>query len=586
MSQSEAGAQAGERGGPDAPQKRRGRQPRPPQPPPTPAPEGSSAGAAPGASVGVAGGSQASSSSSSSSGSGTLSSLETLPTQDLPSIPEEDAEPAAPSPQPWGRLFGLAKGFPNCDCVENEYWFGRDTSCDYSFAKLKVAETELYKQYSKKHFRIFRELGPRSSYVAYIEDQSANGTFINGKVIGKGKKLPLASVAEIALSLPQNKVFVFSDLTEDDHQLEYPKELRDKYIISKTLGSGACGEVKLAFERDTCNKVAIKIINKRRFMADVLPENQDKPFNVETEVEILKKIDHPCLIKIIDFFEGEDFFIVLELMEGGELFDKVLRPARLSEATCKLYFYQMLLAVQYLHEKGIIHRDLKLENVLLSSPEANCLIKITDFGQSKILGETSLMKTLCGTPDYLAPEVQTFSGTGGYGRSVDCWSLGVILFICLSGYPPFSDKNARLSLREQIARGDYYYCAEIWDHVSKEGKLARQRQGAERDFLAPENYLWLPTGFQLLLVLSQAGGRAFDLVQKLLVVDPHKRLKIEEALEHPWLQDENMKHTFQQLIAQAQDPVLKSEPFTSRKRHCAEQEQAGPSKVQIVKKCS
>ncbi|XP_062999837.1 serine/threonine-protein kinase Chk2 isoform X2 [Elgaria multicarinata webbii] len=478
--------------------------------------------------------------SQSSSSSGTLSSMDTLPTQDLPSIPE-DQEPGEPSPQPWGRLFSLAKGFPNCDCVKNEYWFGRDPSCDYSFAKLNLAETDLYKQYSKKHFRIFREPGTCS--VTYIEDQSANGTFINGKIIGKGRKLPLAHVAEIALSLPQNKVFVFSDLM-DDHQSEYPQELRDKYIISKQLGSGACGEVKLAFERVTCNKVAIKIINKRRFMADVLPEN-NKPFNVETEVEILKKVDHPCLIKIIDFFEGEDFYIVLELMEGGELFDKVVPPARLSEATCKLYFYQMLLAVQYLHEHGIIHRDLKLENVLLASREENCLIKITDFGQSKILGETSLMKTLCGTPDYLAPEVQNFAGTVGYGRSVDCWSLGVILFMCLSGYPPFSSKNTRLSLREQIARGDYFYCAEIWQHVSKE---------------------------------------AFDLVQKLLVVDPQKRFKIEEALEHPWLQDENMKRTFQRLIPQTQDSVLTPEPPTllprSRKRRLAEQEEAGPSKVQ------
>ncbi|XP_034955139.1 serine/threonine-protein kinase Chk2 isoform X1 [Zootoca vivipara] len=490
--------------------------------------------------------------SQSSSSSGTLSSLDTLPTQDLPTIPEDlEPGPQEPSPQPWGRLFSLARGFPNCDCVKNEYWFGRDASCDYSFAKLNMTETELYKQYSKWHFRIFREPGPGSCHVAYIEDQSANGTFINGKLIGKSKKLPLANVAEISLSLPHNKVFVFSDLMESDHQLEYPKELTDKYIISKTLGTGACGEVKLAFERDTCKKVAIKIINKRRFMADVLPENQDKPFNVETEVEILKKIDHPCLIKIIDFFEGEDFYIVLELMEGGELFDKVLRPARLSEATCKLYFYQMLLAVQYLHEKGIIHRDLKLENVLLSSPEANCLIKITDFGQSKILGETSLMKTLCGTPDYLAPEVQHFAEDGGYGRSVDCWSLGVILFICLSGYPPFSDKNARLSLREQIAQGEYYYCAEIWQHVSEE---------------------------------------AFDLVQKLLVVDPRKRLKIEEALEHPWLQDENMKHTFQQLITQTLEPVPAPEasplPPTSRRKRRHPQEQAGPSKVQKVEMAS
>nr|XP_056715106.1 serine/threonine-protein kinase Chk2 [Euleptes europaea] len=490
------------------------------------------------------GGSQAppSAASSSSSSSGTLSSLETLPApESLPPIAEE--EPDEPPPQqPWGRLFALRPGFHSFDCLSNECWFGRDPDCGYSFTRLNLAHTELYKQCSKKHFRIFREPGPRNSHVAYIEDHSLNGTFVNDKLLGKGKKLPLTHNAEIALAQTPNKVFVFSDLMVDS-QLEYPKELREKYIISNTLGSGACGEVKWAFERTTDRKVAIKIINKSRFMMDDLPQTE-RPFNVETEVEILKKVDHPCLIKIIDFFEGKDFYIVLELMEGGELFDRILPPARLSEAICKFYFYQMLLAVQYLHERGIIHRDLKLENVLLSSPEENCLVKITDFGQSKILGETSLMQTLCGTPNYLAPEVLTSAGTAGYGRSVDCWSLGVILFMCLSGYPPFSDQNARLSLREQITRGEYVYCAEKWKPVSKE---------------------------------------AFDLVQKLLTVDVDKRFKIEQALAHPWLQDKSMKNRFQQLLTQMNDLVLPSEapalPSTSRKRRHEKEELPTPKRA-------
>ncbi|PKU31517.1 serine threonine-protein kinase chk2 [Limosa lapponica baueri] len=220
-------------------------------------------------------------------------------------------------------------------------------------------------------------------------------------------------------------------------------------------------------------------------------------FNINTEIEILKKIDHPCLIKIKNFFEAEDYYIVLELMEGGELYDRVSRPIKMKEATCKLYFYQMLLAVKYLHDNGIIHRDLKPENVLLSSSEETCLIKITDFGQSKILGETSLMKTLCGTPTYLAPEVLNSLGTAGYSRAVDCWSLGVILFVCLCGYPPFNEQNTRLSLKDQITRGEYTFISKEWKHVS---------------------------------------DTALDLVKKLLVVDPSKRLTTEEALEHPWLQ--------------------------------------------------
>ncbi|NWV13416.1 CHK2 kinase, partial [Ptilonorhynchus violaceus] len=480
------------------------------------------------------------STSQSSSSSGTLSSLDTVPTQELPSIPE-DQESEELVPQPWGRLFALGKGFSNCDCVNDEYWFGRDKSCDYSFSKLGLSETGFYQNYSKKHFRIFREMGPKNSYVAYIEDHSANGTFVNRELVGKGKRLPLTHNSEIALSIQTNKVFVFSDLTVDD-QMMFPKEFREKYIMSKTLGSGACGEVKLAFEKSTCNKVAVKIINKRKFVASGLRE-ANPAFNINTEIEILKKIDHPCLIKIKNFFEAEDYYIVLELMEGGELYDRVSRPIKMKEATCKLYFYQMLLAVKYLHDNGIIHRDLKPENVLLSSSEEACLIKITDFGQSKILGEASLMKTLCGTPMYLAPEVLNSLGTAGYSRAVDCWSLGVILFVCLCGYPPFNEQNTQLSLKDQITRGKYTFIAKEWKHVS---------------------------------------DMALDLVKKLLVVDPSKRLTTEEALEHPWLQDEDMKSMFQQLLAQTcasmNPPETSKMRTTTRKRLHENEEESGSSK--------
>ncbi|XP_027432717.1 serine/threonine-protein kinase Chk2 isoform X2 [Zalophus californianus] len=434
------------------------------------------------------------SSQSSHSSSGTLNSLDTVSTQELCSIPE-DQEPEEPVPAPWARLWALQDGFPNLECVNDNYWFGRDRSCEYCFDEPLLKRTDKYRTYSKKHFRIFREMGPKNSYIAYIEDHSGNGTFVNRELVGKGRRLPLNNNSEIALSVWSNKVFVFFDLTVDDQSI-YPKELRDQYIMSKTLGSGACGEVKLAFERKTCKKVAIKIISKRKFAIGSERDADPVP-DVKTEIHILKKLNHPCIIKIKDFFDAEDYYIVLELMEGGELFDRVVGNKRLKEATCKLYFYQMLLAVQYLHENGIIHRDLKPENVLLSSQKEDCLIKITDFGQSKILGETSLMRTLCGTPTYLAPEVLNSFGTAGYNRAVDCWSLGVILFICLSGYPPFSEHKTQVSLKDQITSGKFNFISEVWAEVSE---------------------------------------KALDLVKKLLIVDPKVRFTTEEALRHPWLQ--------------------------------------------------
>lgn len=478
-----------------------------------------------------------SSSQSSSSGSGTLSSLDTVAAHDLASIPE-DPETEELVPQPWGRLWALSKGFVNHDFVNNDYLFGRDKNCDYCFDKPVINQTEKYKTYSKKHFRIFRELGPRNTYVTYIEDQSGNGTFVNKELLGKGNKLPLSNNAEIALSLNYNKVFIFSDLMVDD-QSGYPQEFREKFIMSKTIGSGACGEVKLAFEKSTCKKVAVKIINRRKFRLSGSRETDPMP-NVDTEIEILKKLDHPCIIRIDNFFHSEDYYyIVLELMEGGELFERVVTKTRLKESTAKLYFYQMLLAVQYLHENGVSHRDLKPENVLLSSNAEDCCVKITDFGQSKILGETSLMRTLCGTPTYLAPEILTTAGTAGYSNAVDCWSLGVILFVCLSGYPPFTEQDSEIPLKDQITLGQYRFIQAAWEHVS---------------------------------------STALDLVKKLLVVDPKKRYTTKEALNHPWLQDESMKTLAQMVMDEKPASMPPPQPPMSRKRPHEGRDEASTSK--------
>ncbi|KAI4881816.1 hypothetical protein NFI96_031873 [Prochilodus magdalenae] len=493
------------------------------------------------------------SASQSSSGSGTLSSVDTVPTADLSSIPEE---PEEPEPKYWGRMVPLIRGFNVHNCVESSYSFGRDSRCDYAFKDPIVMESPRYKTYSKKHFRIFRKLtgqnsesprlikvvvtfrllqmallheddgsinpcgvsgynpslqgillgtvpgkasttsGPPDQFfddgkLVYLEDLSGNGTWVDDVEVGKSKKLPLNNNSVVSLADPKHKVFMYVDMTDDD-QPNFPKEFRDKYHVTRKIGSGVCGEVRLAIERETCKKVALKTINKNDF-----PSIGTATRNAEREIEILKKIDHPCLIRTEDFYQTEDsYYIVLEYVEGGELFSRIKTEKQLKENIAKLYFYQMLKAVEYLHENGIIHRDLKPENVLLTSHDDECLIKITDFNQSKILEESSLMKTLCGTPTYLAPEVFTAASTGGYTRAVDSWSLGVLLFICLGGYPPFNPESSSMPVRDQIMSGHYCFIRSQWHSVSNNAK---------------------------------------DLVKKLLVVDPAKRLGISEALQHPWL---------------------------------------------------
>ncbi|KAM6954485.1 serine/threonine-protein kinase Chk2 [Aplochiton taeniatus] len=420
------------------------------------------------------------SASQSSSGSGTLSSVDTIPVM-LSSVPEE------PGPEPWGRLLPMEQGFRAHNCVEEEYTFGRGTKCSYIFDDPVLRQSDRWGTYSKKHFRIFRE-----DNIVYIEDQSGNGTYVDGNLVGQGKKLPLANNAELALVQVNHKVFVFIDLMVNE-QGDFPEEFKKKYLVTRKIGVGACGEVKLAFHRETCRKVAVKTINKKDFQSAGTATT-----NAEREIQILRKIDHPCLIKTEDFFQTEDsYYIVLELMEGGELYERIKAKHRLEEHIAKFYFYQMLKAVEYLHKNNIIHRDLKPENILLASQEDECLIKVTDFNQSKILEESSLMRTLCGTPTYLAPEVFTDAGTTGYSLAVDAWSLGVLLFVCLGGYPPFHKHSSPLSVREQIIQGVYAFIPSNWQDVSDPAK---------------------------------------DLVRKLLVVDPSKRLTIQEALNHPWLQ--------------------------------------------------
>jgi len=226
---------------------------------------------------------------------------------------------------------------------------------------------------------------------------------------------------------------------------------------------------------------------------------------VLNEVRILREIDHPCVIRLEDVVDTEQYlYIVLELADGGELFDKIVAKTKLDEDEAKLMFYQLASAISYLHSKNIAHRDLKPENILLcSDDDRKPLCKITDMGLSKLvdLDKQSKLKTFCGTPQYLAPEVLTsrVRGDGSYGFEVDNWSLGVILYVMISGMPPFSPDRTDKPLVRQVCDGDYnFHAASRWNSVSQEAK---------------------------------------DLITGLMTVNRQRRLTAREALEHPWLRN-------------------------------------------------
>jgi len=259
----------------------------------------------------------------------------------------------------------------------------------------------------------------------------------------------------------------------------------DKYEVTEELGRGAFSIVKLAIEKETNVKYAVKIINKSTIGQDM--------HRLATEIDILKKVNHPNVISLKETVDTKNcLFIVTELVTGGELFDKIVELGSYSEANAATVIRKMVSAIDYLHSLGIVHRDLKPENLLLKDDTSITDIKIADFGLSKIVSSQLMMQTACGTPGYVAPEILQVKG---YDKEVDLWSIGVICYILLCGFPPFYNDNIA-ELFEQIMNAEYDFPHEYWHSISEEAK---------------------------------------DFVRKLLVADPAKRMTSQQALVHPWL---------------------------------------------------
>ena len=271
-----------------------------------------------------------------------------------------------------------------------------------------------------------------------------------------------------------------------------PNLVHPRSDIGMTIGEGSFAHVKASRNIRTGTAVAIKVVDKmcRRF----------DPKLLRSEIDTMMHCDHPNCVTLFQVFdEPEKTYMVMELMTGGNVMDRIVELDHCSEELTCHVVTQTLSALRHLHGLGITHRDLKPENLLYASADPNSesynTIKLADFGLARIM-EDGCLKTMCGTPAYVAPEVLFQSvKKNGYHHEVDLWSLGVVVYVMLSGFLPFSH-DSKPALFELIKNSDFDFPSPWWDEVSRD---------------------------------------ATDFVNGLLVVDPAERFTIDQCLRHEWL---------------------------------------------------
>jgi len=269
--------------------------------------------------------------------------------------------------------------------------------------------------------------------------------------------------------------------------------IKQAYVLGEKVGEGSFGLVRKAIRRATGEEVAIKAIDKHKLDPDELT-------SLQLEAEILSQVDHPNVVKTYEIYDEANYlYIVMELMTGGELFDRIVEKDHYSEKEAADTIRPIVDAIKYCHEMGIAHRDMKPENLLYASPDPSALIKVSDFGLARYYDD-ELMTTACGTPSYVAPDI--LSGLG-YTLKVDYWSVGVVLYIMLCGFPPFYE-DTNEALFDVIKRGQFEFPSPFWDSISEMAK---------------------------------------DLIRNCLQVDPKARFGADEILCHEWIAGHNTPRT-------------------------------------------
>ena len=464
--------------------------------------------------------------------------------------------------------------------IFNEHSVGRSQQCDVKVVKCRGAnklQDWAFGMISNRHCKIYCTLENLMMQVV-LEDCSGNGTLINQTaLLRRGEKRVLHSGDEICLINPrtlekkvrsssaiqgllQEQSFVFINLQQQQRPsllskalvpastgkrkaAVNPREMRshsilgaassatnlspsagrrrrveEDYDIRDILGSGTVGQVRRAIHRQTGKERAVKIIGggRNRFMTG---QQQDP---LEVEAAILRELQHPYVVQLIDVYissKNNTVYLVMELLNGGDLFDRIVEKTMYTEVESRRVMRRLLNAIHYLHEDcNIVHRDIKPENILLCN-KTNCIdVKLTDFGLAKEVKGNDL-KTFCGTPQYFAPEVlkrqSTVAGRGRYGKPADMWSLGVVLYVMLSGMPPFDDDS----------HGKLEFPEDPWQGISKEAQ---------------------------------------DLIQCLLQADPRKRCTVKQACEHPWILTEDFDTHIHPLHDPAVSASMKPKDATQR----------------------
>lgn len=273
---------------------------------------------------------------------------------------------------------------------------------------------------------------------------------------------------------------------------KYPSDFAAAYDMKEQIGTGGMSIVKKGIRKADDKVCALKFIEKT-IVEDI---------NIlQREIDLMKKLKHKNILELYEVFENDkQFILVTEYVSGGELFDKIVQAGNYSERDAALIIKQVLEGVEYMHDKKVSHRDLKPENLLCAGGEGKEIgvIKIADFGLAKSFegssggGNAGALTTSCGTPDYVAPEVLRASP---YDQCVDLWSVGVITYILLCGFPPF------------------------WGE--QQGELFDKILTVKYNFPDPE---W-----------SEVSNKAKDFINKLLVDKPSDRMTATQALQHPWI---------------------------------------------------